>query len=194
MAIKNNKRTVFVLAAAAIMAVAGYYFLSMLTNGDFAYQAKKIGIGLKNAEHFMVKEISGNRMLAEKNGEIIRIETIKIGGKTKAEAYMKEQTALLDSMFDPQLPPYPEFLTIQTGCDEKYKPQEHHSAYGKYFIMYAGDRLGYGICVDDLITYRASKGLLYCEKPDTLFTVEYFTDKNENINSLINFNNSFFCR
>lgn len=141
-----------------------------------------------------MKEFSENKILAESGDEILKIEIVKDIGKSKAEEYVKNQSALLMGMFEPQLPPYPEFLTKQTGCNEKYKPQEKESQYGKYFTLYAGDRFGYGICVDDLIKYKASLGFFYCPEKNILFKTEYFIPLNEDFNKIINLNNSVICK
>jgi len=106
---------------------------------------------------------------------------------------MQRELAMLKSIFEPQLPPYPEFLTKESGCAERYKPIEKESGYGKYFIMYAGERLGYGVCVDDLIKYKASLGYFYCKNSNKVFKVQYFINKEKGNDKISDLNNSFVC-
>ncbi len=189
----NIKNKIIILSLSSFVAFVlfGIYFLKVSNNLE--YQLKKIGIQLSGVEQLKLKEFSGNKISAESGGEILKIEIIKKVDKQKAQEYVKTQTALLNGLFEPQLPPYPEFLTKQTGCDDKYKPKEKESQHGKYFTLYASGRLGYGVCVDDLIKYKASVGYFYCPTKNTLFKVEYFFDPNEDFNKIINFNNSFAC-
>lgn len=186
----KNKIIAIILFVTAV-AVGAYFFRA---NNNLSHQFKKNGIHLSEIEGFKLKELTENKIFAERDGEILKIEIIKNINESKAEEYVKNQTALLKGMFESQLPPYPEFLTKESGCAEKYKPKEYQGKYGKYFILYAGNRLGYGVCVDDLIEYRASLGYFYCQDKDTLFKIEYFSDLNKDLNAIVNFNNSFVCK
>lgn len=185
---------IIVCSSIIIALSAGIFLYVQNEKSGFEYQLKKIGIALSGVGEFTVKEIAENKITAEKGGEIIKIEMVKNLNKEKVEEYINNQTALLIGIFEPQLPPYPEFLTKESGCAEKYKPKEYQSNYGKYFTLYAGDRLGYGVCVDDLIHYKASLGYFYCPIESTLFTIEYFVSDKEDFNKIINLNNSVTCK
>lgn len=162
-------------------------------NTDLYYQLGKIGIVIYKVKKFKITDRKGNNIIAERDKEIIKIKVLNNFDKNRAEKYTQEQVVLLNGLFEPQLPPYPEFLTKETGCNDKYKPVRKENRYGEYYLLYAGKRLGYGICTDDLIEYRASMGFYYCPKINSLFKIEYFVPKNEDINKLINLNESFNC-
>lgn len=187
---RKNKTIIAILIAAILIAAIGYL---LKRNNSFEYQLKKSGISLDDVKDFDLKDVLENKITAEKDGEIVRIEITKNIDQAKADEYFKNQIALLGSVFEPQLPPYPEFLSMQTGCDTKYLPSERESPYGKYFILYAGDRMGYGICADDLIKYKASLGLFYCPSEKTVFKMEYFTSKDAQSATHENMANSFKC-
>ena len=100
---------------------------------------------------------------------------------------------MFNGIFEPQLPPYPEFLTRETGCGKKFRPIQKSNDYGNYYLTYAGTRGGYGICTDDLVVYRASFGFFYCEQEKTLIKLEYLTQDVHADDGLIRINESFVC-
>lgn len=164
-------------------------------NNRLSQQLKKSGISFVGIENFNVTEISGNRILAvNNNDDVIKIETTQKTTGDQTDKYIQKEITLIESFFEPQLPPYPEFLTQESSCEEKYRPLKQESRYGKHLIMYAGERFGYGVCVDNLIKYRATLGYFYCDNTNSLFKIEYFTNKDESIEKLINFNQSFVCK
>ncbi len=142
---------------------------------------------------FVIKDSIEGRMYAERGDEIIKIETKQNITRSQFEEYSTNQSALLLGIFESQLPPYPEFLTKQTWCEEKFIPREQQTGLGKFFTLYAGTRQGYGVCVDDLVQYRASVGLFYCDKTSIMFKVEYFINKKESADTLISFNKEITC-
>ena len=151
------------------------------------------GAQLSGIENFKIKNNNLGNLFAEKRDEVIKIKILKDFNEEKASNYIKDQNLLLEGVFEPQLPPYPEFLTRETGCGEKYKPVKKESEFGTYQLLYAGKRFGYGICADDLIEYRASFGFFYCPVNETLFELRYFIPKDSNPSKLQNLNDSFVC-
>ncbi|MCR4287462.1 MAG: hypothetical protein NUW09_05575, partial [Deltaproteobacteria bacterium] len=81
----------------------------------------RLGIRVSGAQGFMVKEpaVAGN-LLAERDHEVIRVKTVDGLDGPGAETYIKEQSLMLLGVFDPRLPPYPEFMTRASGCPDKY--------------------------------------------------------------------------
>lgn len=187
----KGKTIIAILIIVAVVIATIIYFLKI--NDSFEYRLKKIGIELEGIDGFKVKEIAKNKMLAERGDEVIKIEIVDSEIKNTREDYIKRETMLLKSIFEPQLPPYPEFLTKESGCAERYKPTEKEVGDGIYFVLYAGERLGYGVCVDDLIKYRASLGYFYCENSNKTFKIQYFINKEEDDKKIIDLNDSFRC-
>lgn len=191
----NSKKRIIMLALSmiAISAILCVLYVKN-ANHDLSRQLYKNGVNIIGVENFKISDASDDSILAERDGEIIKIKIIPEETKKLADNYINKEIALFQGIFEPHLPPYPEFLTKEASCAEKYKPIASESRYGKSFIVYAGDRLGYGVCADDLVKYRASLGYFYCENSNKAFKVEYFTDKGVSDKKLTDFNNSFVCR
>jgi hypothetical protein len=148
---------------------------------------KSLGIELKGASGFAIKEDTGLFIKAEKDNEVLRVNATREVDKATAEERIKGQEALLIATFEAQLPPYPEFLTKETGCGEMFKPKKTDTPYGLFYIMYATKRLGYGVCADDLSHFRAGMGLFYVQRTKTLLKIEYFIPKHMPTDALIEF-------
>lgn len=191
----NSKKRVIILAL-SLIAISVIFCVMYIRNTyhNLHRQLYSNGASLSGIDNFKISDASDDSVLAEYNGEIIKIKIIPKQSKEIADNYIQKEIALFQGIFEPHLPPYPEFLTKEASCAEKYKPIASESRYGKSFIVYAGDRLGYGVCVDDLIHYRASLSFFYCENSNKVFKVEYFIDKMSADKKLTDFNNSFVCR
>jgi len=189
-----NKKSIFILVL-ALVALSGIFVFSNKDkdDGSLTYILEKNGVVLNGVSDFKVTQSFENNFSAENGEEVIKIKIFNDFSLKEAEEYIANQTALLNGIFEPQLPPYPEFLTKQTGCDNKYKPIKESGKYGDNYLMYAGSRFGYGICTDDLIEYKASLGFYYCPKSKTLFKLEYFIGKDEEFGKLSTLNKSFNC-
>ena len=175
-------------------AIAFFFFTFSAEEHTLSNQLKKNGAALSEAEEFILeKDPTPERMLGKRGDSVIKIKITKGHTPESGRAYLKERAALLKSVFEPQLPPYPEFLTKEAGCADTYKPVEKQAAYGPYFLLYAGERFGYGVCADDLIQYKASFGIFYCEKSGNAFEIEYFAPKETDENIFTQLNDSFRC-
>lgn len=178
----------------AIFVIALILFAGISLKGNLFFFMKANGFWIENGLDFKIIEKEGDIAKAGREGEILKIRIFEDWDKGKFEKYRVEQEVLLKGIFEPQLPPYPEFLTKETGCDEKYKPVQKQNSFGNYKILYAGERFGYGICVDDLIKYRASIGYFYCPEKKMAVQLEYFVPQEGGEGKLINLNNSFKCK
>ncbi|GMQ95198.1 MAG: hypothetical protein BMS9Abin13_310 [Patescibacteria group bacterium] len=188
------KKTKVVLISASVVLAILYAFWSYGPGGGLDKEFGKLGIAMAEAGDFQLKERNSEDIIrAERGEEILKIKILKNYTKEEADEYIRGKMLLFNGLFEQQLPPYPEFLTRQTGCDQKYKPVEIETRYGTYHVTYAGARFGYGICADDLIEYRASLGFFYCPARNTLFKVEYFIPKDKDPARLSTLNDSFLC-
>jgi len=114
------------------------------------------------------------RLLARRAGETLRIRVTENVGPEQARSQRAGHQALLENLVEPQLPPYPEFLTRQTWCPARFHPVRTDAPAGPVFSLPASERLGYGVCADELVRYRASIGLFYCENSRRLARIEHF--------------------
>jgi hypothetical protein len=107
------------------------------------------------------------------------VTTVKVTAWTHADAdaaarELAEQQTMLRSLFEPRVPPYPEFLTNESGCPKEFLPRVVAHPLGKVFLLQAGERLGFGVCVADLARYRAAVAFLQCPHHARAFRVEIF--------------------
>ena len=193
---KNYTRKILLTAVFLFVVVL---FIAFLKDSPSS-KLEKMGGMLPGIESFdlQMKHISDSDdetllILGSRDGEILEIEITENVDDESANKYKKRQNLTFEGLFNPRLPPYPEFLTRETGCQDKFKPILQKNEHGEYYILYAGGRLGYGICSDDLIEYRSSLGIFYCPSIQNLFEIRYFTDKNTNDTSIEEFIAAFKC-
>lgn len=185
----NNKLSSLLLAAALL-------FIASCSNApkNLEKTLTGLGIGASNIEGFVIKESDGGLHLAEKRSseaiEIIRIKATENIEKDAAQKSINEQIKLMTGVFEAQLPPYPEYLTKEIGCAERFRPKRKETAIGFYNLMYAGKRLTYGVCVDDLAFYAAGQGFFYAPGRKRLLKIEYFVPKDMGQEKIEGFFNS----
>lgn len=191
-----KKRIVLIIILCAIIGGGVFVYVYKNKSGSdnsLVHLLGKRGVGLGDATGFIVTQKSENSFLAERDGDVVKVKIRNEGNEKDAKEYILSQAALLRGLFVPQLPPYPEFLTQQNACDEKYYPQSRKNEYGDFYVLFANDRFGYGICADDLIEYKAGLGIFYCQNNNSVVKVEFFTGEDENVGKIENFMNSFQC-
>lgn len=159
-----------------------------------------LGFSLANLGNFEMTAQYGNleegkevHIAAESDNAILRIKAIPEQTKEQAERYITGQSILLEAQYDSRLPPYPEFLTNQTGCAEELKPRKVAVARGAYYLVHADERFNYGLCADDLIQYKSALGLFYCPESRSIFQIEYFIDADRSFDDVERFISSFRC-
>lgn len=177
--------------SATLLLVAVVCLSSCAKDAGLDRHLTRLGIRVSGVDGFMVKEpgAAGN-LLAEREHEVIRVKAVDGLDGQGAETYIREQSLMLLGVFDPKLPPYPEFMTRASGCHDKYKPVRKEGRLGPYYLLYAGKRLTYGGCSEDLIEYRASIGFFYLPKEKRVIRLEYFIPKDREIDRLISLNDS----
>lgn len=180
---------IFLVAAGAFLCTVYSNYL----NHRLTHELTRAGVSIAGIENFRIQDSSEEYIYATSNDEVIKIGITAEENKSSAVNYINNEVALFLGIFQPHLPPYPEFLTREASCPDNYKPSMKETPYGKSFTLYAGERFGYGVCVDDLIKYRASINYFYCPNLGKVFKIEYFINKADNVNKLINFTDSFAC-
>ncbi len=153
-----------------------------------------LGLGANDIEGFVIKESVDGLYLAEKRSnetiEIIRIKATENIENNAAQKSINEQIKLMAGVFEAQLPPYPEYLTKEIGCAERFRPKRKETPIGFYNLMYAGKRLTYGVCVDDLAFYTAGQGFFYAPDKKRLLKIDYFIPKDMGREKIERFFNS----
>lgn len=186
-----NKKIILIIILIISLGIA--FILFNNRSDKFSYQLKKQGIIISEIEGFKIIK-KGKDNISASNGEsIIKIKFFKDITSEESNKIINEKTSLLHGLFEPQLPPYPEFLTKETGCDERFKPIKKEGQFGNYYLTYANQRFGYGICADDLVKYKAALGFFYCPQKENLFKLEYFISQDKDFSKISNLMESFSC-
>lgn len=189
-----NKKIILILSL-VLVALGGILVFKNKNkdDGSLAYLLNKHNATIEGIIDFSVTQRFENKFFAENEGEIIKVKILNDLGTKEAEEYTTSQTVMLRGLFEPQLPPYPEFLTQQNACGNQYLPVKKESQFGDFYVLFANNRFGYGVCSDDLIKYRAGKGFFYCQSKKTVIELEYFIDVGESSNKIEKLMNSFRC-
>ena len=168
-----------------VILVFGFLIIREKNINSLEYVLKKEGIKLNGIEGFNIEGNSlknrdfDERYIFAKNddGEIIRIRILYDIEKDESEQYVNDQKIALLSLYEPVPPPYPEFIGKEISCGEKYKPTLKNSDFGDYYLLYASERLGYGVCDDSMGGYNSLLG--YFSFNNKLLKIEIFIDKNK---------------
>lgn len=106
----------------------------------------------------------------------------QIGG-AEATARIRERLHALTSLYAHRLSPYPGELSHEIVCEEIYHPRFGTIDAGGLEIQYAEagatERLTFGACVDDLITYRGAVAWFWCPVREALVQLELMIPKQE---------------
>ncbi len=191
------------LVLVSLVCVLYVYSRSPLTaSPDIFKDSHALGFKIKNIETFSVEDEFGgyfaddqeyNILGKDEKGALLKIKILSNINETDAMRYSAGQLLLLRSLYDDRLPPYPEFLTNQTGCAKEYVPVSRETKQGSYYVTYAGERFDYGLCADDLIKFRAGFGVFYCKATAKLFQLEYFAPREVTSESIASVMDSFAC-
>ena len=98
-----------------------------------------------------------------------------------AKSYFSDKIYSINSLYREAHSPYPGALSNKISCPDEFKPQRIQRALFDYYLMYANQRLNYGVCLWDLIEYRAIFYPLYCSRNQRFFQIELFVAKDEDI-------------
>jgi len=130
---------------------------------------------------------------AKSAGRSARLYIWALADAGAAAEELSAQQAMLRSVFEPRLPPYPEFLTRESACPEPFKPRERPHPLGRAALLYAGERLGFGVCADELVRYRAEVVFLQCPGGRHAFRLEQFVAPDAPWSDLTTFTDAIHC-
>lgn len=166
-----------------------FYFLFLSKNNSESLQK----FGITSNEKWIVTETTEDQINGTLGDNELSIKIVKNISEEKASIYIEERGILLQTLFDPKLPPYPEFLTKESWCQDEFRPVKKIVENGEYYLLYAGARHGYGVCDRDVVVYRASYGFLFCEKNQQVFNIEIFASPNISLDDLSVLSESIKC-
>lgn len=117
----------------------------------------------QNREYF----ISSYRL----NGIQILLNVKKINLGDSQENSSEQKLEQIRTLYQPRFSTYPEVISREIICQDKYQPSFGQAATENLTIYYAigllTDRLTFGACADDLIKYRGIQMFYRCSSPPT---------------------------
>jgi hypothetical protein len=142
---------------------------------DLAARLLPLGLDAGLASQFALADSFGSRVIVARSPELtLRVKSSEAADAAAAEKYLAEQRAMLDSLFAPQRPPYPELLTQEAVCPKEFLPTELLRDGTHYTVLWAGERHGFGVCSDDLAKHRAVMVHRYCPASGRVSTLSLF--------------------
>jgi hypothetical protein len=184
------------------MAILGWFFLTgqlpysrgSSNQGTLLQQLNKYHIRLKGIHEFRVEsrmslEPRDREILwqARDQNHRLNVQLVKAVSVPEAVAYVHRQRIILQELFQPTMSPYPGVFSDKIGCDEQFQPQIKGEGSNRYLFLFAGERLGYGICNADDIVYICAVIFLYDTKGRQLLKIQYFIPQGESVKVLDDF-------
>jgi hypothetical protein len=188
----KNLNKIILIIILTITIVGGWYFYQKEKNTQLQYVFEKEGINLFEMHNFIIeKDLIKERTLKEriilaknKENDLVKARIVYDLGEDQAREYINEQSIILTNLYEPVPPPYPEFIGQEVSCDSKYKPLKKEHSLGEYYLLYAGDRYGYGVCEDKEIKYKTFLSYFYLKDLKKIIKLEYFTSKYNDFNQI----------
>lgn len=180
----------------------------LTSNNNFnllSYELASWRVKLEGIDNFIVEDtreifIKNSKitdLTTTSNDSILMFRRIDNSNASFANVYIDDQKIKLISVYDPAISPYFAILTTKIVCPERFQPIYNEintdSTSIEYYIVYANERLGYGVCTDDLIKYREIIAFAYCENTESLYEIEYFVPNEKYDENSENLIKSFSC-
>jgi hypothetical protein len=188
---KTQIKMIVIVTILLVVALSVFYFTKRNTDSSLSSQLQSWNVDVKNLENFTITEKSTQRVedngiadLTAKSGEqVLRIKRTTNLDEDAAYRYISDRKTLIESIFNPTRSPYFEELTNKVECPEEFRPVYNESSHSKnnvsYYIFFANERFGYGVCSKDLIKYRTIFAVTYCKDTKDFYQLEYFIPNNE---------------
>lgn len=109
---------------------------------------------------------------------ILRIEVFPDFDEDTATMLRQEGIMGLQALYANALSPYPGDISNRLVAQEKFRPRffakEVNGISYQYFVLFANERLGYGVTSEDSVQFRSLLGWLYCGLDRCFYKVRYF--------------------
>jgi hypothetical protein len=129
-----------------------------------------------------------------KSGSTIRIRVLSPFNRAQFARFRAEQDSLLQGLFKARPASYPGLLTNEIECPSSFKPKRVELDESDVtYSLFAGDRLNFGGCGEDVLVYRAGLRFLYCDGHHSAVRIEAFVPKEESSTIADRLVRSFEC-
>ena len=185
------EKPIIVAMVLFFMAVFSIYFFNSLDSASLSNQFSSWGIYARNIQNFTILVKEGGKiseydttdLTAKQGNEILNIKKVTNLDEDVANRYVNDKKSQLEGVFEPYRSPYLEVLTKTITCLQKFRPVYSESVHKNntvvYYMLYASERLTFGVCSDDLIRYKAILAFTYCKNTRDLYHLEYFIPTQE---------------
>lgn len=107
---------------------------------------------------------------------IVRIQK-NVVDSNNAELLTKSTMIQMESQFENARSPYPDQVSDIITCDKKFKPtptvfQTKHGLSVTLFSGYLNNRMQYGTCLENEVSYKGFNSLLYCKSHSSWYRIE----------------------
>lgn len=170
--------------------VLGMVFLVLLLGVTLKNNSRPDGLPMADTglsgellQHFQFEtasESGGSMVLnGEQNGTKLRLHIFRDWSPQMAESYISDKMFVINSLYREIHSPYPGALSNRIACADEFKPKRVEYSPFDYYRIYATDRLTYGACSRDLISYQTILYFIYCDEDNSFYQLELFVPVNE---------------
>lgn len=118
-----------------------------------------------------------------KNDEVAHIEIRQGISKEAAAQTIQSKIDLITSLYEKRPVSYPDVITNEIACAEKYRPilgeRKNNDTAVRYLVGSATRRFTFGACSDDLIAYKALVAWYWCGRTKSLVQLELMVPKTD---------------
>lgn len=93
---------------------------------------------------------------------------------TSVKTLMEDGAMNLEALFANALSPYPGDLSHRVVTEERFKPVRWNTAGGPAFLLYADDRLGFGVSTREQVRHRALLAWRYVRATRCLIKIRLY--------------------
>jgi len=182
-----------VFLCAGVLSFISFFAFLRFSNDELARQLKIWNVGMDLAEFALtdfskeqIRTLTKEELAAERGETTVKLTRIETEAREK---YIEDKKFLFESLFLPTTSPYPGVITNVIECPEEFKPKLTKTEKGTFYALFAGERLNWGICAEDLIEYYSTFGIFDCEEKG-IFEVRAFSKAKHEAETIVR---SFTC-
>lgn len=113
---------------------------------------------------------------------LVRIARYRVKDEAQATGYTQIHSMQMETLYEKSQSPYPGAVSDTVECQAEYLPvtQTISAENGLDMAVYTAfvnDRLNYGACIDDQITYKGYNTAFYCKNIHQWYNLDIFVSK-----------------
>lgn len=190
-----------------VMIVGVLLVLSIVVLGLTGVWEKGLrGIFFDGVERYMLSEKYqdnkfGYRALYKDGEDLLRIEVRPNYTIEETELAVRSEVLMIKGLFENARSPYPDDISNEIVCAAEYKPVSASKNVNglnlEYFSGFINNRLVFGSCTQEQITYHDTMMMFYCDKQKKYYQIEIIrpvAEYKDNINADEEILNSIVCK